>query len=1173
MARLVGRVLGCVLACAAGAVVGAEVDLPRFPSVSPDGKEVVFSWRGDLWRVGVGGGEAVRLTAHPADELASAWSPDGEWIAFESTRSGKRNVHVMRRDGSDVRQVTFEDGNLSLSGFSADGSRVLVSGAVEGDVYRAERSYWAPVEGGALTRLSGAFGQAAQANPDNHRFVFERGGSSWYRRHYTGPDDRDLFVFDDRDGSFTRVTSWEGNDGKPRWRDGDTLVYMSDRGDGFVRLWTLDIKGGEQGAAQVTDNSDRDVTDFDVSGDGRTVVFTKWDGLYAARFKGRRLEEPKRLKITAPDDAFPKSALRSVTSDVDEAQLSPDGKVMAFVAFGDVYVRAVAEGSPTRRVTEGMARERDIAWSPDMSRLYYVSDGGGTESIYAATVTLTRGEVREKFDAATKPKAEEPDAKKGDEPAEPEGGAGAETEGDAATDDPKADEKKDGEKGDAKKDKKDEKPKAHERWADALRFAVEPVVVAETCDTEPTPSPDGKTLAFRRTRGDLVLKDLLTGTERTVLTAWDTGMDFRWSPTGEYIAYSVDDESFNSDVFVEPADGSWPAVNVSRHPDNDYGPRWSADGKILAFLSERENDEFDVYAVMLDRTLEAKTKQELDAYFEERGKAVKKLGVIDPIKWKGDDKAEGGAGKDGDEKKEDGKAHGAKESGKAKAKEPPFTPDDLADAYRRLRRVTSYPGSEGNLEITPAGDRVVFTGSAGGSSGVYSVKLDRSEEKRVGANASVQQILPDGSKVVMVRNGRASTAAPTGGSEDTVAIEATAEIDPTALSGQKFDEMARTLGRTFYSPDMNGTDWAQLSKDYGELARRAYTSSEFGEIGMRLMGELNGSHLGIYPRADYSSPDYRPSGRLGIDATPLDAGAGGFRVDHVLPRGRTNAGDMRLVEGDVITAIELEPVRRGDTLDTLLAGRAGDETIVTVRRSVDPDGDGPSPAAEVSLDLLVTPVSGSDETLLRYDDWQLTNAAKVDEWSGGRLGYLHIRSMGGADLNEYERDLYAAAYGKDGLLIDVRSNGGGWTTDRVLASLMYPEHAYTVPRGADPVKGRGYPRDRLYIQRYNGPVDMLCNEKSFSNAEIISHAFKTLKRGTLVGEQTYGGVISTGAFTLVDGTTVRQPFRGWFLLDGTNMENHGAMPDIRVEQTPEDEAAGFDRQLKAAVDDLMKRVD
>jgi tricorn protease len=180
--------------------------------------------------------------------------------------------------------------------------------------------------------------------------------------------------------------------------------------------------------------------------------------------------------------------------------------------------------------------------------------------------------------------------------------------------------------------------------------------------------------------------------------------------------------------------------------------------------------------------------------------------------------------------------------------------------------------------------------------------------------------------------------------------------------------------------------------------------------------------------------------------------------------------------------------------------------------------------------------------------------------------------MDQASLDVYERDLYAQAHGKDGLIIDVRNNGGGSTADRLLASIMVEPHAYTVPRGADPSKKWHYPVDRLFIQRYSLPINMLCNEKSFSNAEITSHAFKTLKRGTLVGTQTYGGVISTGSDSLIDGTTVRTPFRGWYLPDGTDMEMNGAMPDLVVPQTPEDESSGKDTQLETAVADLMKRL-
>lgn len=1132
--RVRAVVAALMVVVASGWARGGEVDLPRHPSVSPDGREVVFSWRGDLWKVGIDGGEAFRLTAHPASETASVWSPDGAWIAFESTRSGRRNIHVMRPDGTGVRQVTHEDGNLSLSGFSSDGARVLVSGSLEGDVYRSPRPYWAPFEGGPLTRLHDAFGQAAVQSQDGSLHAFERGGTSLTRRHYRGPDDKNVYLYDAENGSFTRLTGWNGHDAEPRWRNNNAIIYLSDRGDeGTVGLWSMAPRDGENGSIRLTNNTDRDITAFDVSRDGRVAVFTKWDGLYTARFGGRRLDEPRRLRITAPDDAFPRRESRTISDDVDEAVLSPDGKVMAYVAFGDVYVRAVEDDSPTVPVTQDMARAREIAWSPDMSRLYFVSDKGGTDSIYAATVSLTREEILERFAENTAPPAE-PGEAGGDDADTPPADGEEEASGEGAEETEEA----------------GEKPKKAEvagRWADALRFEVFAVVDEQTDDFQPSPSPDGTRLAFRRTRGDLVVRDLLTGEDTVMLEHWDFRMDFRWCPTGEAIAYSVNDADYNTDIFVAPVDGSWDPVNITRHPNNDHSPRWSADGKILVFLSEREGDH-DVYAVMLDRSFEGKSGRDLEAYFEERADAVKKRGAIDPIDFSADRNDE-----------------------KDSETPPAFTVEDLKDAYRRMRRLTSYSGNESWLRIAPAGDRIFFraSGGAGGGSGIYSVKWDGSDEQRVSTSGVPYQVSMDGSRIVILSSGRVSTVSPTGSSSKRHDISHRIEIDHRAHSLQKFHELSRTLGRTFYHPTMKGLDWEGLTGQYAELAARAYTSDEFAEIGNRLMGELSASHLGVSVSSDYSNPDFRSSGRLGVDATPL--GDGRFRVDYVLPRSRTTVGEMGLREGDVITAIELEPLRVGDTLDARLAGRAGEETIVTVTRSL-PAGNGGG-TAERSLDLLITPVSSGAERMLRYDDWQLRNARMVDEWSGGRIGYLHIRSMGTPDLVEYERDLFAAADGKDALIVDVRNNGGGWTTDRVLASLMYPRHAYTIPRGATEANGSGYPQDRLFIQRYNLPVNMLCNTKSFSNAEIVSHAFKAIERGTLVGEQTHGSVISTGSFTLVDGTRVRQPFRGWYTLDGTDMENNGAMPDILIPQTPDDEASGTDSQLKAAVEDLLGRLD
>jgi len=302
-------------------------------------------------------------------------------------------------------------------------------------------------------------------------------------------------------------------------------------------------------------------------------------------------------------------------------------------------------------------------------------------------------------------------------------------------------------------------------------------------------------------------------------------------------------------------------------------------------------------------------------------------------------------------------------------------------------------------------------------------------------------------------------------------------------------------------------------------------------------------------------------------------------------RARAPTVVLMLVVGDVIRSINSKPLCPDATslppadFMASMIGTAGQETLIEISRTgglqpgVVAAGGAGVPPATPNRFLLITPVSAAADTNLRYHDEVLRNAALVDRLSGGKLGYLHIRAMDMASVRDYERDLFAAAEGKLGLIIDVRDNGGGSTTDILLSSLTAPRHAYTASRGVDlkTLPKDAYPRDRRLIYAYNREISVLCNQHSYSNAEIFSHAIKTIGRGKLVGTQTFGAVISTGAYGLIDGTTMRTPFRGWYLPTGKEMENNGAMPDIPVAQTPEDEAAGRDPQLEAAVKELLTR--
>ncbi len=485
----------------------------------------------------------------------------------------------------------------------------------------------------------------------------------------------------------------------------------------------------------------------------------------------------------------------------------------------------------------------------------------------------------------------------------------------------------------------------------------------------------------------------------------------------------------------------------------------------------------------------------------------------------------------------------------------------------RLKRVTTLAGDERDLELTPGGDKYLFVATVGAQRGLFALDRDATEPKRVGPSVNVQHLSLTGEQVVVVEQGRGGLLKLDKPEPEWLDIADKIRVDLSAQSSQKFLEAARILAFQYYDPKMNGLDWSAVTKRYHQLAKAARTSDEFDHVAAKLLGELNGSHLGINS-PDAPNPLTRPYGKLGARAERLTQNVNGhgvgYRITHVLPEGPADKSPTRLRAGDVITAVDLEPIREDETLDSKLAGKADKEIVLTFVRTLD-DG------STRELTALVTPAPFAKISDLFYNHWRLETARQVEQWSGGQVGYIHIESMGQESLDTFERDLYAAAYGKKGLIIDVRNNGGGWTTDRLLASIMYPRHAFTVARGQDPAN-KGYPQDRLFIQRFDGPINMLCNEKSFSNAEIISHAFKTLKRGTLLGQQTAGGVISTGGTSLIDGTTVRIPYRGWFLPDGRNMENNGAIPDILVTQTPEDETRQHDAQLKAAVDDLMKRL-
>jgi tricorn protease len=326
-----------------------------------------------------------------------------------------------------------------------------------------------------------------------------------------------------------------------------------------------------------------------------------------------------------------------------------------------------------------------------------------------------------------------------------------------------------------------------------------------------------------------------------------------------------------------------------------------------------------------------------------------------------------------------------------------------------------------------------------------------------------------------------------------------------------------------------------------------------------MLGELNGSHLGFALNAPAAPANTwkDETAHLGLRFDPAFAGPG-WKVRDVLAKGPATYRASKIAPGEVILKVDGREVTPAMDSGEVLNGPLDRDIILRVAAT---DGK--------ERDVILRPISYTTARKLLYDQWIADNRREVEKASGGSLGYLHISAMNDESFERFEEELYAAGAGKDGLVIDVRENGGGSTTDRLLTALTQPRHAITVPRGGRP----GYPQDRMVYAVWQKPITVLCNQNSFSNAEIFSHAIKELKRGKVVGVPTAGGVISTGSAGIMDVGTLRLPSRGWYgVSTGEDMELNGAQPDFVIWPQPGDLPKGVDAQLAKAIEVLQADV-
>jgi tricorn protease len=541
---------------------------------------------------------------------------------------------------------------------------------------------------------------------------------------------------------------------------------------------------------------------------------------------------------------------------------------------------------------------------------------------------------------------------------------------------------------------------------------------------------------------------------------------------------------------------------------------------------------------------------------------------------------------------------------------------DFDHLHERVKLISLPESAETDLYGSADGKELLFSATMDGRRGTYSVKFPDTLRPQLFMTATAAQArwLRTGNQIVGLvagvptsiaigANGRPSgggaaatasapaggrgrgpattPATPTppaaGGEESTgtaYRFQALQEVDLPKKHAAAFDLCWRTMRDQWYDGNLGNRDWNAIRAKYIDMAAASPDTESFTTVVQLMLGELNGSHLGFTPMAAAAAG--APPVRRGRGAPPDEPAAGatwrettahlgvrfdpsfdgpGWRIRDVIPAGPADQKKSRLAAGEIILSIDGKDVDRKSDPTTVLNGPPSRDFALKVKGT---DGK--------ERDVVIRPTSYAAIRTLLYDKWLDDNRKAVNDLSKGKLGYVHIDAMSMPSFWKFEKELYAAGAGKEGLVIDVRENGGGSTADHLLTALTQPVHAITVPRGG----AAGYPQDRKVYASWSKPIVVMCNQNSFSNAEIFSHAIKTLNRGHLVGVPTAGGVISTGAATIMDIGTLRLPTRGWFIVGtGDDMELNGAVPDVIVWPEP---GQTKDVQLAKAVEVLLDDV-
>jgi tricorn protease len=628
----------------------------------------------------------------------------------------------------------------------------------------------------------------------------------------------------------------------------------------------------------------------------------------------------------------------------------------------------------------------------------------------------------------------------------------------------------------------------------------------------PTVSPDRKWVALHHGGEEIAVVPATGGTPKVVARGNFVGaarddVAFSWSPDSKWLVIGMPTDRGTNVTAVEVETGK--TVVVARAPRGTSNPRFLPNGKGIYF-SGAENAEGDSGLFIVDLVPNAPEFSEDDLDKIDDKKEVKapvvKVEIYEP----------------GIEMR---LRRLADARGDALA-----SPDSKALWLNVAGVLTAVPVAGG-----PSTPVTAITGPASG------LKLSNGKLNYVGTG------------------GRLFAWTPGSPAASPVSFNAQYTLNLRDEEQALFDEIWWAMDRFYYDPGHNNKDWKGIKDRFAKVVPFCYDRADFYSLMGEMMEELDSSHLGATSPPPAATPGFgtESTGYLGVDFDPKLVAQGSYVVTKIyMGSAASNPGSLLKV-GDRISAVDGQALSATNVLGQALNRKSGKRVSLTIQR----DGKQES--------VLIKPDSAASRTSLFYEDFVSWQRAQVEKLSGGKLTYVHIRGMDEASYQRFLREIRTLTPGKKGVLIDVRYNGGGSTSHKLLGVLIKTPWLIRTTRGPEGIKlsENIYRGDSLEL-----PTGLLFNSFSFSNAEIMGEGFRILKRGPSVGERTPGYVIGTGAFGLWDGGLIRMPAIGAYAVNGDNLENDGRRPDFTVPFDPNAWQSGRDPQIEKAVQELLKQI-